>query len=137
MELTSNRWKQWMEPRYREIFERPSVEIIEPEPLNSGIIPQRPRYILWVRGGRALVDGEWLTHSDIEKHLVCDIDLMDDVYPNSFNLAVESPEMAIAIAKRITGCSMLGLVELENDNEYREWYDDEGRDIEELSEGKR
>jgi len=125
MELTSNRWKQWMEPRYREIFERPSVEIIEPEPL-------RPRYILWVNGGRALVDGEWLALSDVEEYLVNNDDCL-----NSFNLAVESPEMAIAIAKRVTRCSMLGLVELEDDGEYREWYDDEGRDIEELAEGVR
>ena len=122
MNTESNRWELWMEPRYQELLERSPVQIIEPK-------PPRPRYILWVNGGRALVDGKMLALSDVEGHLIFNDDCL-----NSFNLAVESPEMAVAIAKRITGCSMLGLVELEDDGEYREWYDGEGRDIEELSE---
>jgi len=122
MNTESNRWEQWMEPRYQEMLERPPVKIIEPK-------PPRPRYILWINGGRALVDGEMLALSDVERYLIFNDDCI-----NSFNLDVASPEMAIAIAKRITGCSMLGLVELEDDGEYREWYDDEGRDIEELAE---
>tara|TARA_R100001530_G_scaffold117372_3_gene84512 strand:- start:5160 stop:5519 length:360 start_codon:yes stop_codon:yes gene_type:complete len=111
-----------MEPRYQEIRDRPSVEKIEPK-------PPRPRYVLWVSGGRALVDGEFLVLTEVEKYLI-----YNDECISTFNLDVASPEMAIAIAKRITGCSMLGLVELEDDGEYYEWYDDQGRDLEELSE---
>ena len=134
MNPTSNRWEQWMEPRYREMLEQPSVEIIEST-------PPRPRYILWVNGGRALVDGEMLALTEVEEYLIytgkclrLQLHFQNDDCLNSFNLAVESPEMAIAIAKRITQSSMLRLVELEDDGEYREWYDDEGRDIEALSE---
>jgi hypothetical protein len=84
----------------------------------------RPRYILWISGGRALVDGEWLALSDIEECLIYNDDCLW-----SFNLAVESPQKAIAIAKRITGCRGLGLVELEDDGVYHEWYDADGNDL--------
>ena len=117
--MQSQRYIQWFESAPK-AWEYETVKEQE---------PPRPRYILWVAGGRALVDGEMLALSEVGDYLIFNDDCV-----NSFNLAVESPEMAIAIAKRITGCSMLGLVELEDDGEYHEWYDDEGREIEELSE---
>ena len=117
--MKSQRYIQWFESAPK-AWEYETVKEQE---------PPRPRYILWVAGGRALVDGEMLALSEVGDYLIFNDDCV-----NSFNLAVESPEMAIAIAKRITGCSMLGLVELEDDGEYHEWYDDEGREIEELAE---
>lgn len=116
MEPTSKRWKTWMEPRYQE---RANVLATLPEPMQEA----RPKYILWVWGGKTLLDGEMIGLADLK--------FVDG--PNSFNIAVETIDEAMALASRITGCYGLGLVELEDDGEYREWYDECGVDIEELS----
>jgi hypothetical protein len=113
METTSNRWNKWMEPRFQEMAKLPR-EIPVPIP--------RPRYIFQIYGGWTMLDGEPIG--------LADLNFMDGI--SSFNIAVESAEEVLKLGTRITGCFGFGLVELEEDGEYHEWYDDNGNSIEEL-----
>jgi hypothetical protein len=116
MDVTSKRWKAWMEPRYEEI-ERRSMDIPEPTAKEPP-----PQYILWITGGRTMLDGEMIG--------LADLDFLDGL--NSFNIAVASIREAMELAPRLTGCVMFGVCELEDDGEYHEWYDDDGNSLEEL-----
>jgi len=108
MEITSKRWKAWMEPRYEEMATQIRAM---PEPTPT----PRPQYVLWITGGRTLFDGEMIG--------LADLDFVEG--PNSWNIAVESIDEALELAPRITGCYDFGLAELAN-GEYREWWDKDG-----------
>ena len=117
MERNSNRWQQWMkasEERKAQLDKELALQsrwesfITKATPL--------PKYRMWIGGGRALLDGEMIGSADL--------DFIEDQH-SSFMIRVESPEEAIGLARRITGCVALGLEELE-DGEYYEWYDENG-----------
>ena len=87
--------------------------------IDQNLAQPRPQYILWISGGRTLLDGEMIG--------LADLDFVQG--PNSWNIAVDSIEEALELAPRITGCAALGLEELTEDGEYYEWYDDDGNSI--------
>ena len=89
----------------------------------------RPRYLVWVAGARATIgtdivdayrNGEML---GLAEELTF---IEDENEPSCFNIKVESPEEGIDLIKRIANCIGIGLIELEDDGEYHEWYDAEG-----------
>ena len=129
MDRNSHRFQQWMQPQYTEV-ERTRNEhwyvyrgqVTQDPPPTP---PRRPHYNLWIIGGRTLYDGEMIGLSNL--------DLFEGT--SSFDVAVSSPVEAVKIGRRLTGCACFGLVELEGDGEYYEWYDDEGRDIEKIVNG--
>ena len=90
---------------------------------------ERPRYLVWVAGGRATIgtdivdayrNGEMLGLAE-------ELTFIEDENESScFNIKVESPEKGIDLIRRIANCIGIGLIELEDDGEYHEWYDDQG-----------
>jgi len=120
MERTSSRWQIWMEPvKAAHDHMELGREKEQQEP--------RPGFILWIAGGKTLYDGEMIGMADLNFYHGNDA-------VNSFNIAVQSPSEALELITHITGSWMLGLVELEEDGEYHEWYDEEhNEDIERLS----
>jgi len=90
---------------------------------------ERPRYLVWVAGGRATIGANIVDAYRNGLALSESPDLTfveDENEPSCFNIKVESPEEGIALIQRIANCMALGLIELEDDGEYHEWYDDKG-----------
>ena len=132
MELTSDRYAQWIKPRWDKYLE----EVYAP-PQEPVEVVEQPKYVLWVQGGRALYDGEMMglaeldfvdgTHYDGENSYVYRIG-------GNFQIQVNTPTEAKLIVERITGCLALGLAELGDDGEYWEWYDEAGLAVDEVEE---
>lgn len=120
MEYTSNRWQQWMKPSENEMaqvlkerYAAQKAEVAEP----------RPQFILWIEGGRTLYDGEMIGLADLNFYYGEDA-------TNSFSITVDSPLEAVTLIRHITHSLTLGLVELDEDGDYCEWYSEIGDDIE-------
>ena len=119
MELTSDRYAQWIKPRWDKYLE----EVYAP-PQEPVEVVEQPKYVLWVQGGRALYDGEMMG--------LAGLDFIDG--ENTFQIQVNTPTEAKLIVERITGCLALGLAELGDDGEYWEWYDEAGLAVDEIEE---
>ena len=118
MNQNSQRYQQWFPVREPEVIEQPAPE---PAP--------RPRYLVWVAGGKATIgkDGRDAYFNGQMLGMADDLTFVEDENePSCFNIAVETPEEGIALIRRIANCMALGLIELEDDDIYHEWYDDEG-----------
>ena len=113
MEITSDRWAKWMQPQWD------NMDTARPETVE---VAEQPKYVLWVNGGRALYDGEMMG--------LTKLDFVDG--ESSFQIKVDNPGEAKRIINKISGCVMLGLVELDDDDgEYHEWYSEYGLAIDE------
>ena len=90
---------------------------------------ERPRYLVWVVGSEATIgkDGRDAYFNGQMLGMAEELTFIEDENePFSFNIAVETPEEGIALMRRIANCWALGIIELEDDGEYHEWYDAEG-----------
>jgi len=92
------------------------------------------KYLVWVAGDEATIgkdgrdayfNGTPLAGANL--NLVWDTD-----EPSSFNIAVETPEEGIALMRRIANCMAFGLVELEEDGMYHEWYSEDAESASEI-----
>ena len=95
----------------------------------------RPRYMVWVAGDEATygkdsreatLNGTPLAGADL--HFV-----WDTQEPSSFNIAVETPEEGIALIRRISLYWGIGIIELEEDGLYHEWYSEEAESASEIA----
>jgi hypothetical protein len=120
MERNSNRWQQWMKASELRKVELDKALALQArwESFITKATPL-PKYRMWIVDGWALLDGEMIGFADLD---------FIETQDGSFKIRVESPEEAIGLARRITGCVALGLEELE-DGEYYEWYDENGDDL--------
>tara|TARA_Y100000310_G_scaffold343303_1_gene450281 strand:- start:1629 stop:1937 length:309 start_codon:yes stop_codon:yes gene_type:complete len=91
--------------------------------------------MVWVAGDEAAIgkdgrdayfNGTPLAEANL--NLVWDTD-----EPSSFNIAVETPEEGIALMRRISHCWGFGLVELEEDGLYHEWYSEDAESASEIA----
>ena len=127
--------------RYMEWFDT-SLNSASSQPVTTEPAP-RPKYMVWVAGGRATygkdsrdatLNGEMLGMADLNfagKLLVEETD-----EPSSFNIAVETPEEGIALIRRISCYIGIGIIELEDDNQYHEWYSDDAESASEIAEAQ-
>ena len=122
MKLTSDRYAQWMKPRWDEYLEEVYQGLVAAS--GPAEVVEQPKYVLWVQGGRALYDGEMMG--------LAELDFIDG--ESSFQIQVNTPAEAKLIIERITGCLALGLAELGDDGEYWEWYDEAGLAVDEIEE---
>jgi len=106
---------------------------ITPEPVTIEPAP-RPKYLVWVAGGEATIgkdgrdayfNGTMLGMADL--HFVEDTN-----EPSDFLIAIETPEEGIALMRRIANCMAFGLVELEEDGLYHEWYSEDAESASEI-----
>ena len=89
----------------------------------------RPHYLVWVAGGKATIgkDGRDAYFNGQMLSMAEDLTFVEDENePSNFNIKVESPEEGLALMRRIANCYAVGLIELEDDGIYHEWYNDEG-----------
>jgi hypothetical protein len=96
---------------------------------------KHPKYMVWVAGDEAAIgrdgrdaffNGTPLAGADL--HFVWDTD-----EPSSFNIAVETPAEGIALMRRIAHNFGFGIIELEEDGLYHEWYSEEGESASEIA----
>ena len=92
------------------------------------------KYMVWVAGDEATIgkdgrdayfNGTPLAEANL--NLVWDTD-----EPSIFNIAVETPEEGMALMRRISHCWGFGLVELEEDGLYHEWYSEDAESASEI-----
>ena len=128
MDKFSTRYMEWFGTGLNSASSQPVTT--EPAP--------RPRYIVWVAGGRATygtdsrdatLNGEMLG--------MADLDFVEDTNePSSFNIAVETPEEGIALIRRISCYMGIGIIELEDDDQYYEWYSDDAKSGSEIADAQ-
>ena len=144
MQTTSKRWESWIKPVYDERSKR-DLELEEAKRLAAEFNPESLPYIryskelhfnddlvhiathiLWVAGGWTKLHNAAIGSQDLN--------FLDSNY--NFEIAVKSIDEAFQIGLGLTECMAFGLEILEEDGEYREYYDDECRDISELVDEK-
>jgi hypothetical protein len=124
MNQQSNRYQEWFANREPVTVDQPAPE---PTP--------RPRYVVWVAGSRATIgkDGRDAYLNGQMLGMADNLTFVEDENePSDFLIAVESPEEGIALMRRIANCMAFGIIELEEDEKYHEWYNDNGEDASEL-----
>ena len=116
MDANSNRYQKWIEPKWHELFPAGNgKQIIAPA-----------KFVVWIHGPHALYDGDMLG--------LASLNFIDPVMGfGDFTIQVDSPDDAKQIVSKITDCFALGLVELDDDGEYKEWLDDDGESIEQTA----
>ena len=122
--------------RYMEWFGT-SLNSASSQPVTTEPAP-RPRYIVWVGGGRATIDGFNKMLGEANLHFLSDDELsyLSEWVTSSFDIVVESPEEGVKLIRRIMCCVAIGMVELEEDGEYHEWYSDDGESASEIADAQ-